>query len=84
MFTGVVLMLVGIIEIAKRKLVPTGNVSILINDQKTITVPVGGKLLGALASNEVFVSSACGGGGRAPSAVRPGGHGETAVLVRRR
>ncbi len=63
MFTGVVLVLVGIIEIAKRKLVPTGNVNILINDQKTVTVPVGGKLLGALASNEIFISSACGGGG---------------------
>jgi len=63
MFTGVVLVLVGIIEIAKWKLVPTGNVNILINDQKTVTVPVGGKLLGALASNDIFVSSACGGGG---------------------
>ena len=48
MFTGVVLVLVGIIEIAKRKLVPTGNVNILINDQKTITVPVGGETAGCL------------------------------------
>jgi len=63
MFTGIVLMLVVLILLARNRLVPTGNVCILINDQKEISVPVGGKLLGALASNEIFVSSACGGGG---------------------
>lgn len=63
MFTGIVLLLVWLIEFAKSKLVPSGNVNILINDQKTVTVPVGGKLLSALASNDIFVSSACGGGG---------------------
>lgn len=36
-----------------------------INDdpEKAITLPAGGKLLGALASKGIFVSSACGGGG---------------------
>lgn len=63
MFTGVVLALVVLILGAKSKLVPSGDVKILINDQKEITVPTGGKLLNALASNGVFVSSACGGGG---------------------
>ena len=38
-------------------------VKILVNDQKSIEVPAGGKLLGALADAGVFVSSACGGGG---------------------
>lgn len=63
MFTSVVLALVAIILVAKRSLVPSGNVAININDQKTVEVPVGGKLLGALASEGIFVSSACGGGG---------------------
>ncbi|MGD9857158.1 MAG: NADH:ubiquinone reductase (Na(+)-transporting) subunit F [Planctomycetaceae bacterium] len=62
-FTAIVLALVVLILFAKRYLVASGNVSILINDQKRISVPAGGKLLGALASNGIFVSSACGGGG---------------------
>ena len=63
MFTGVVLALVAVILGAKSKLVASGDVTILINNQKEITVPAGGKLLGALAAHDVFVSSACGGGG---------------------
>jgi Na+-transporting NADH:ubiquinone oxidoreductase subunit F len=62
-FTAIVLVLVGLILGAKKFLVPSGNVSILINDQKRIDVPVGGKLLGALSDAGIFVSSACGGGG---------------------
>src|SRR5690606_9970457 len=62
-FTAIVLALVGLILAAKKFLVPSGNVSILINDQKRIDVPVGGKLLGALSEAGIFVSSACGGGG---------------------
>ncbi len=63
MFTVVVLALVLVILAAKAKLVATGNVKIRINEQKNISVPAGGKLLGALADAGVFVSSACGGGG---------------------
>ena len=63
MFTGVVLALVVLILIAKRYLIPSGNVDITINEQKTISVPVGGKLLNVLADQGIFVSSACGGGG---------------------
>ncbi|MEM9825683.1 MAG: NADH:ubiquinone reductase (Na(+)-transporting) subunit F [Planctomycetota bacterium] len=63
MFTIVVVALVGLILAAKRQLVASGPVKILINDQKTVEVPAGGKLLGALADAGVFVSSACGGGG---------------------
>lgn len=63
MFTAVVLALVAIILIAKSQLVASGNVQIEINEQKTIDVPVGGKLLGALSDAGIFVSSACGGGG---------------------
>ena len=63
MFTGVVLVLVQLILAAREKLVASGPVQISVNDQKELTVPAGGKLLGALASEGIFVSSACGGGG---------------------
>ncbi|ASF46255.1 NADH:ubiquinone reductase (Na(+)-transporting) subunit F [Methylovulum psychrotolerans] len=62
-FTGFVIALVFLIIGAKSKLVAAGDVEILINDEKKIHVPVGSKLLGALADNGLFVSSACGGGG---------------------
>ena len=62
-FTLVVIGLVCLIIGAKSYLVPAGNVKILVNDQKEISVPQGGKLMGALADGGIFVSSACGGGG---------------------
>lgn len=63
MFTGIILLLVAVILAAKKKLVPQGNVTIKINGEKEIQVAPGGKLLGALADNGIFVGSACGGGG---------------------
>ena len=63
MFTAIVLALVVIILIARAKLVASGDVSILINDERTVTVPAGGKLLQTLAAQNIFLSSACGGGG---------------------
>ena len=65
MFIAIVLILVFIIMFAKSKLVPSGDVQIVINDdpENTITTQPGGKLLGALADAGIFVSSACGGGG---------------------
>ncbi|ATG74794.1 NADH:ubiquinone reductase (Na(+)-transporting) subunit F [Zobellella denitrificans] len=65
MFTVIVLVLVSIILFAKSKLVAEGDVTISINDdpEKAITSGAGVKLLGALAANGIFVSSACGGGG---------------------
>lgn len=62
-FTIVVLALVVVILIAKSFLVSSGNVKIMVNGQKEIEVPAGGKLMGALADAGIFVSSACGGGG---------------------
>ena len=62
-FTVVVLALVVVILIAKSFLVSSGNVKIMVNGQKEIEVPAGGKLMGALADAGIFVSSACGGGG---------------------
>lgn len=63
MFTAIVLALVFLILAARSRLVTTGNVSIMINDEKTVETPVGGKLLGSLADAGLFVASACGGGG---------------------
>ena len=62
-FTTTVLALVSLILVAKQMLVSSGNVKIMINDQKEIEVPAGGKLMSALAEQKIFVSSACGGGG---------------------
>ncbi len=62
-FTAFVIALVFVIIGAKSKLVAEGDVEILINNEKKINVPVGSKLLTALAESGLFVSSACGGGG---------------------
>ncbi len=63
-FTFVVIALVATIQGAKKLLVPEGDVKIVVNGQKEISVPRGGKLMGALADpGGIFVSSACGGGG---------------------
>lgn len=56
-------MLVALIVSARARLVSTGDVDIVINEQKTISIPAGGKLLNALADEGIFISSACGGGG---------------------
>ncbi|WP_163132141.1 NADH:ubiquinone reductase (Na(+)-transporting) subunit F [Agarivorans sp. Alg241-V36] len=65
MFTLLVLALVTIILFAKSKLVSSGDIQILINDDpaKAITTQAGSKLLGVLGNSGIFVSSACGGGG---------------------
>jgi Na+-transporting NADH:ubiquinone oxidoreductase subunit F len=62
-FTGVILALVLVIQFAKDRLVPAGNVKLLINNEREVEVPVGGKLLQSLAGCGLYVPSACGGGG---------------------
>lgn len=63
LFTAIIMALVFVILAARSRLVASGDVEIVINDEKTIHAPAGGKLLGALADADLFVSSACGGGG---------------------
>ena len=65
MFTAIVLALVMVILFAKSKLVSSGDVTISINGdpEKAVTTAAGGKLLGALADQGIFIPSACGGGG---------------------
>ena len=62
-FTGIVLVLVFIILAAKARLVVTGCARVVVNSETEFEIPVGQKLLIALADNRLFVSSACGGGG---------------------
>jgi Na+-transporting NADH:ubiquinone oxidoreductase subunit F len=65
MFTFVVLLLVVFILIAKSKLVPSGKATLTINEDpnRVLKVSLGNKLLNALAQEEIYVPSACGGGG---------------------
>ena len=63
MFTIIVVSLVLVILAARGKLVNSGDVTVTINGEQKITTPAGGKLLQTLASNGIFLSSACGGGG---------------------
>jgi Na+-transporting NADH:ubiquinone oxidoreductase subunit F len=65
MFTGVVLALVGLLLGARRRLVPSGEVTIRINDDpaKALKVAAGQTLLGTLSNHKIFIPSACGGKG---------------------
>jgi Na+-transporting NADH:ubiquinone oxidoreductase subunit F len=65
MFTVVILALVAVLMLAKRRLVASGEVTILINDDpdKALRTSTGGTLLGTLAENKIFIPSACGGQG---------------------
>ncbi len=63
-FLLVVLLLVSVLLYAKKKLTPSGEVTIDINDgEKTLTVEPGSSLLSTLGNNKIFLPSACGGGG---------------------
>ena len=65
MFTAIIIVLVLVILFAKSKLVSSGEVTISINGDpsKAVKTAAGGKLLGALADQGIFIPSACGGGG---------------------
>ena len=45
LFTAVVLILVFVILAARSRLVATGNVKVVVNDELELAVPVGGKLM---------------------------------------
>jgi Na+-transporting NADH:ubiquinone oxidoreductase subunit F len=65
MFTVVVLALVALLLGARRKLVQSGDVTITINDDPSLSLKVaaGNTLLGTLGDNKIFIPSACGGKG---------------------
>ncbi len=62
-FLGIQLILVTLIVMAKKTLLPSGDITILINDEKELTTEPSGKLLTTLTDQGIFISSACGGGG---------------------
>lgn len=61
-FLFVILFLVVILLYARKKLTPQGEVQLKVND-KEFTVDPGSTLLNTLMSQEIFLPSACGGGG---------------------
>lgn len=62
-FLAIQFVLVTIIVIAKKTLLPSGEITININEKKTFQAKPGGKLLTTLSDEGVILSSACGGGG---------------------
>ncbi len=64
-FIGVILLLSFMLIYARRQLLPQGEVSIVVNgdDDKPMVVNPGGTLLGVLSEQNIFLPSACGGGG---------------------
>jgi len=64
-FTGVMLGLVVLLLAARRYLVPTGTVTITVNEggEHDLTTTPGSTLLNVLSEGGIFVASACGGQG---------------------
>jgi len=62
-FLTIIWLVVALLLFVRRKLVPDGKVKITINGEKEIEHERGCTLLQALADEQVFVPSACGGGG---------------------
>ena len=62
-FLVITLILVGSLLFAKAKLIPSGNVRMVVNGGKEYDVPIGGTVLNTLQSEGIFLSSACGGSG---------------------
>jgi Na+-transporting NADH:ubiquinone oxidoreductase subunit F len=62
-FLIITLLLVWMLLFARKKLLPQGNVKIVINDDKEIEVAPGSSLLSTLSNSGIFLPSACGGGG---------------------
>lgn len=62
-FLIVILLLVALLLFLRAKLVPEGNVTININDDRELSVPTGSSLLSTLAEQQIFIPSACGGKG---------------------
>lgn len=62
-FLVVIILLVGLLLFARKKLTPQGKVKITINDEKELEVDPGSTLLSTLSTNQIFLPSACGGGG---------------------
>jgi len=62
-FLTIILALVLILLLARKKLTPQGKVKLTINDEEEIEVDPGNTILSTLSNNDVYLPSACGGGG---------------------
>jgi Na+-transporting NADH:ubiquinone oxidoreductase subunit F len=64
-FTSVIMLLVGLLLLVEAKVVLKGDRSVMINEDtdKILQVDTGTSLLKALSNNNIFIPSACGGGG---------------------
>ena len=63
-FLGIIILLVAILLFAKKKLTPSGEVKIDINEgEREIITEPGNTLLTTLSNNKILLPSACGGGG---------------------
>ena len=64
-FSGVIMLLVGMLLLVEARVVRKGDSTIVINqdEENPLSTPVGTTLLKALANNQIFIPSACGGGG---------------------
>jgi len=91
-FSSIIFLLVGLLLLVEAKVVKKDDCAIVINDdeEKSLTVPGGATLLSALTANNIFIPSACGGGGSCGTCkcvVEEGGRGvlptELAHLTRR-
>ena len=63
LFSAIVIGLALLILAARKVLVPGGDVSINVNGERDLVAQPGNKLLAALSAGELFLPSACGGGG---------------------
>ena len=64
-FVAIILLLTAVLLFARKKLIPSGNVNIVINgdEENSIEMGQGSTLLTALSTKNIFLPSACGGGG---------------------
>lgn len=62
-FLLITLLLVVVLLVAKKYLVPSGKVHITVNGDTTVEVETGSSLLSTLATQRIYLPSACGGGG---------------------
>ena len=62
-FLLITLVLVIALLYAKTKLVPSGNMKVVVNGEKEFEAPIGGTVLGTLQAQGIYLSSACGGSG---------------------
>lgn len=62
-FFTLTMVLVATLLYAKAKLIPSGNIKMVVNGEKEFSVPQGSTLLNTLQTQGIYLSSACGGSG---------------------